>query len=101
VKKTKIKMTLYYNIRGYVSLKFWNPEEGYKIWYEKNEENSPLELVCEGPTLEKCIDNLCEEEWFDKRTLFPVLTANEIIDTFDLSEEDVKFITELGEWADF
>ncbi len=97
----KRKITLYQDIRGTVKLKVWDSREGFYIDYEKNEENSTPALMCNGKTLKKCIDNLCEEQWFEKRTLFSVVRANEIIDTFELSEDDINFITELGEWADF
>jgi len=97
----KEKVKLYSDIRCTVVLKLWDTETGFNIDYEKNEENSIPSLMCKGKTLKQCINNLNEEAWFDKRTLFSIYTANEIIDTFDLSEEDINFITELGEWADF
>jgi len=99
--KIRNKIDLYSNIYGRLQLKRWSLEEGFIVEYEHNTEGGSSEIIATGKTVKDCMKSLFKEESYNSKSLFSVWLSNEIIETFELSQEDIGFLTELGERGDF
>jgi len=97
----KEKMKLCDNIYGSVHLKRWKTEEGFYIEYTPNTEDGSPTVYAEGKSLVACIENITDECPFGKKELFSMVNIDEILETFDLSDTDKKYIIDLDEWIHF
>jgi len=95
------KITLYTNLYGWVKLKRWNKAEGFYIEFISNTEPPSYKVYSRGKSLKECIKNLSKKSPFSLQELFSVKIADEIIETFELTEEDIAYIQDVGDKADF
>lgn len=99
----KIRLLSSSELGADIYLKRWSEDEGFYLdWISYKEDKLP-EVMCEGYSIEECINNLNEEIYFPLkiRNLFSVEIANKIIDTFDLTYDDITYVEEMGAKSEF
>lgn len=103
--KVKEKILLNEFIYAEYHLKRWSQQEGFYI--ECNPYfGQEVSIESKGLTLIECIDNLNisdsneDKLWSFKKELFSE-KSEEIIKTFNLTDEEKEYIIQLGVWADF
>lgn len=99
--KIRAKMTLATSQTSYMVLKRWAKEEGFYIEHISYYQGNFPEIEAKGLTLKECFMNYETEGIYSKKNMFSKSLSNMIIDIFELSNEDIEFITDLGERGDF
>jgi len=99
---------------GHMTLKRWKEEDGFYIVYTSYYQSRFPTIEARGETLKHCFRNYdsrrsrAEDDKYDREggrydlhNMFSTYLSDKIIDTFKLSDEDIEFITDLGEWGEF